>query len=802
MFSTILKRLPRIRLRSLSGRLVVVFALLFTAVQAAVLLLVDHMGQKFAQERNVAELELGERVFVSLMDQNRERLLQAAQIVSRDFAFREAVATADAPTIESVLRNHGARIGASVMMLASLDGNLVADSLHVRDPGRPFPRPALIQSAKEHGRASAMLQIDGMLYQVVVVPVLAPDPIAWVAMGFAIDQGFVQNLKALTGLEVSFVQRTAARGSTPTVTTHAQPAAAWLPSAGAAHRSVTRHGDFDTIISPLPQSGSDPVEVLLQRPLAEGLAAFHRLQSLLAMVTAAGIAACILGSIVLARKITQPLATLSRLANRAREGDYSSRVRLQRDDEIGRLSDSFDYMLEAIQTRQAEILRLAYHDTVTGLPNRTLFNERLREAVAGYRSSGRPAAVLLMDLDRFKSINDTLGHHAGDQVLQAVADKLRECVREPDLVARLGGDEFAILLEADMTRTWALGRMVQGIFEQPVRLDGRPIDVGLSIGVAHCPTHGEEPWLLLRCADIAMYAAKRDHSGIAVYDARLDQHRTEHLSLLSDLRRAIAEDELCLYYQPKLDLRRGQIIGVEALVRWQHPQRGLIGPMEFLPFAEQTGMITHITRWVMEQAIRQCGAWRNHGLLLHVSLNVSSHDLMDREFPALLTAAARRHAVPANCIVVEVTESALMEDPRRAEQSILDLKKQGFRLSIDDYGTGYSSLAYLQNLHCDELKVDRSFVMHVAERERDAAIVRSTVDLGHSLGMSVVAEGVENPQVLGTLRTLECDIVQGYGISRPLEARAIGEWLAGCPWSTTVIRAGALLRAPERLRAV
>jgi diguanylate cyclase (GGDEF)-like protein len=725
--------------------------------------------------------------------------------VSRDFAFREAVATADAPTIDSVLRNHGARIGAAVMMLASPDGHLVADSLHARDPARPFPHPALIQMAKEQGRASAILRIDGALYQVVMVSVLAPDPIAWVAMGFAIDQPFLRNLQALTGMQVTFLERAADGTANVAATTHEEaPSAGWLPDARATamQRAVTRHGGFDTIVSPIAQPGSDHLEILLQRSVADGLAGFLRLQSLLAMLTAAGIAACILGSVLLARKITQPIAILSRLADRAREGDYSSRLRLQREDEIGRLSDSFDYMLEAIETRQAEILRLAYHDTVTGLPNRTLFNERLREAVTEHRRGGRPAAVLLMDLDRFKSINDTLGHHAGDQVLQAVAAKLRDCVRAPDLVVRLGGDEFAILLQADMTRTWALGRMVQAIFEQPVTLDGRPIDVGLSIGVAHCPTHGEDPWLLLRCADIAMYAAKRDHSGIAVYDPRLDQHRTEHLSLLSDLRRAVAEDELCLYYQPKLELRRGQIIGVEALVRWQHPQRGLIGPMEFLPFAEQTGMITHITRWVLENAIQQCRAWRHHGLLLHVSLNVSSHDLMDRDFPELLTDAARRHAVPPNCIVVEVTESALMQDPKRAEQSILELKKQGFRLSIDDYGTGYSSLAYLQNLHCDELKIDRSFVMHVAERERDAAIVRSTVDLGHSLGMSVVAEGVESGDVLNTLRTLQCDTVQGYGISRPMEARVLGEWLASCPYSTTMIRAGALMRAPERLRAV
>jgi EAL domain-containing protein (putative c-di-GMP-specific phosphodiesterase class I) len=298
-----------------------------------------------------------------------------------------------------------------------------------------------------------------------------------------------------------------------------------------------------------------------------------------------------------------------------------------------------------------------------------------------------------------------------------------------------------------------------------------------------------------------MYAAKRDKSGIAVYEDRYDQYKAEHLSLLSDLRRAIAEGELCLHYQPKLDVRRGQIVGVEALVRWQHPERGMIAPGEFLPFAEQTGMIRQVTRWVVENAIGQCGAWRNAGLTLHVSLNVSSRDLMERDLPDLLASTARRHAVPTQSIVVEVTESALMEDPQRAQQTLLELKQHGFRISIDDYGTGYSSLAYIQRLHCDELKVDRSFIMHVTERERDAAIVRSTVGLGHSLGLSVVAEGVESDEAMRKLHDLGCDVVQGYGVSRPIPAAAVADWLATCPWSNTTIRTG-IHRSVERLRAV
>jgi EAL domain-containing protein (putative c-di-GMP-specific phosphodiesterase class I) len=279
-----------------------------------------------------------------------------------------------------------------------------------------------------------------------------------------------------------------------------------------------------------------------------------------------------------------------------------------------------------------------------------------------------------------------------------------------------------------------------------------------------------------------MYTAKHEKSGFAFYDARFDLHRAEHLSLLGDLRRAIAGNELRLHYQPKVDLRLGQLIGVEALVRWQHAQRGVVPPGEFVPFAEQTGAIRQVTRWVMEEALRQCGTWYASGLALSVSVNVSTRDLLDRELPQFVDEAIRRHRVPAQLLTVEVTESALVEDPQRAQQTIARLKQHGVRLSIDDYGTGYSSLANIQHLQFDELKVDRRFVTHMVSQEKDAAIVRSTVELGHNLGLVVVAEGVEDAEVIDLLREFGCDLVQGYGVSRPLPWEQLEAWMASCKW--------------------
>jgi diguanylate cyclase (GGDEF)-like protein len=774
------------KLSSLRSRLVVVFVLLFTVVQTSVLVLVERVSTRIAHERNAQELQVGTRVFLRLMDQNRQRLLQGAEVVSSDFAFRKAVATGDSPTIASVLNNHGARVNADIMMLVSPDGRVVADSLRATEGGRQFSHLQLIRVAQREGKASAIMQFDGRPYQVVVVPVLAPDPIAWVAMGFLIDQAFLADLRALTALHVSFFASQPDDQWKLLASTHPPGTGAGapvrLPVTADTAAGVFQLEGFDTALASIEQEGGDAVRVALQRSITEGLEPLEELKSLLVLLTLASIVASIVGSVVLARRITQPLLALAAFARRVRDGDYSGRVAVRGGEEIGTLAASFEHMLEGIAAREAEILRLAYEDGLSGLANRSLFNVRLGEAVASHRRTGAALAVLVMDLDRFKYINDTLGHEAGDLVLREVANRLRGVVRDSDIVARLGGDEFAVLASADTERAQVLARRIQAALDQPIDIDGQAVDVGCSIGIARCPAHGDDPSLLLRCADVAMYTAKHEKSGFAFYDARFDLHRAEHLSLLGDLRRAIAGNELRLHYQPKVDLRLGQLIGVEALVRWQHAQRGVVPPGEFVPFAEQTGAIRQVTRWVMEEALRQCGTWYASGLALSVSVNVSTRDLLDRELPQFVDEAIRRHRVPAQLLTVEVTESALVEDPQRAQQTIARLKQHGVRLSIDDYGTGYSSLANIQHLQFDELKVDRRFVTHMVSQEKDAAIVRSTVELGHNLGLVVVAEGVEDGEVIDLLREFGCDLVQGYGVSRPLPWEQLEAWMASCKW--------------------
>jgi predicted signal transduction protein with EAL and GGDEF domain len=359
----------------------------------------------------------------------------------------------------------------------------------------------------------------------------------------------------------------------------------------------------------------------------------------------------------------------------------------------------------------------------------------------------------------------------------------------------LGGDEFGVLVTANESAAepesvLALTERIIATLEQPILYEEQPIDVSASIGIAMFPDHASDTETLLRNADIAMYVAKADRSGFAIYDPHFDTTQQEHLSLLSELRRAIDQDQLQLYYQPKVTLASSSVTAAEALIRWNHPTRGLVPPAMFIPFAELTGYIKVLSRWVLEAAVRQCAAWRRDGFDIHVSVNVSARDLMSRELPEFVAELLARHEVPASSLGLEITESALMQDPALAQKVLQRLAEIGLQLSIDDYGTGYSSLSYIMRLPVNELKIDRSLVSHMAENSDQATIVRSTIELGHNLGLSVVAEGVETAEGYALLRSLGCDSVQGYFISPPLPADAFCGWIEG-----SVIRS----RVPESL---
>jgi diguanylate cyclase (GGDEF)-like protein len=564
------------------------------------------------------------------------------------------------------------------------------------------------------------------------------------------------------------------------------------------------YGDEAVTRVMVPARGGGRVVVVLQEPLSSALEPFRRLQLRLTFITLAGVLVSILASVAMARRIARPVRELASVARRIAAGDYSTTPPPSGVVEISDLGAAFRTMQDGIASRESRIMNLAYRDALTQLPNRIMCDELLDRAIASAERNHTRVAVLLMDLDHFKYVNDTLGHATGDLILRAVTSRLEGVLKRPtDSVARLGGDEFAIVLPgADAVAGRRVAKAILQSLETPMIPDGHNLDVRGSIGIAVYPEHGLERSILLRHADVAMYAAKRNKLGYALWNDDYDLYSRDRLVLMNDLRRAVDHDELMLVYQPKVSLNRVGELDAEALVRWQHPERGLVPPSEFIPFAEQTGYIWAITQWVLVHAIAQCAQWRRDGLPMNISINISAHDLMDAELPDRFVALLEHHGCAAEWITLEITESAILDDPGHGIKSLERLSTLGCKLAIDDYGTGYSSLAYLRRLPVRELKLDKSFVMGMTGDTSDALIVRSTIDLAHKLGLSVTAEGVEDEATLEGLSALGCDVVQGFLLSHPLEPSELAEWMRGSAWTRAVREAKRGRRVGRRRVAV
>ncbi|MGH2868876.1 MAG: putative bifunctional diguanylate cyclase/phosphodiesterase [Solirubrobacteraceae bacterium] len=421
----------------------------------------------------------------------------------------------------------------------------------------------------------------------------------------------------------------------------------------------------------------------------------------------------------------------------------------------------------------------AFHDALTGLPNRVMFVDKLEEALIVARRERQTLAVMLMDLDRFKEINDTFGHQCGDQMLSEVGQHLCKALRSRDTVARLGGDEFAVLapIIAGELGAVALAERAAHEVRRTHTVAGVEVDVDASIGIALFPLHGDNVDELLRCADVAMYASKA--RGVpTVYAVEHDHHSADRLALGAQLRRAIEQGEIVVHYQPKADFATGEITGVEALVRWEHHERGLLGPDLFIPLAEQTGLIRALTTHVLNSALEQCKHWRDRGRMLSVAVNITGRDLLDQRFAEEVKDLLLKWNVPPESLELEITENTVLTDPTRASSILGTLGELGVRLAIDDFGSGNSSLGYLKRLPINVLKIDKSFVLQMHKNDDDAAIVRSTIDLGHNLGLKVVAEGVSSVSAWNRLRLLGCDVAQGYYLGKPVSGAAISRLLA------------------------
>lgn len=774
------------RPRSLRFRLVVFLVTLIGVVQICEFVAMTRASYAAARAKIEEQFGTGEQVFAQMLAQKATQQARAAGILAAGFAFREAVSVGNPATVESALVNYGDRIGARALLYVNLQGQVVADTLRPSAPSHPFQLPALIHEASLRGQAVAVDALDGRALQLIAVPVRAPLTIGWIIVCFPIDDAFAGELRKLTGLEVSFAVKRGTHWSLVASTLPARDSKALPDRLEHGGRSLETKmlqmpgGQELTRLLPLGGSGSDRIVAVLSQPIAPALASFRALRATLVGLGFFSLVISVLGSVLIALGFTRPLEVLLAAVKRYRQGDYSPLTEVERNDEIGLLARGLDHMRLGIAQREQRILKLAYEDPLTRLPNRARFSEALETGLIRARRSAGRLAIFIMDLDRFKYVNDTLGHGVGDHVLREVAGQLKSYSASATCIARLGGDEFAMLMEdSSIDEVMRLAQRVVAGLERPILYEEQPLDVGASIGIAVYPTHGTDSQTLVRNADIAMYVAKRTRSGFSLYDPSYDTSQQEHLSLLSELRRAVERNELRLYYQPKVTLSSSQVTAAEALIRWEHPVRGLIPPGLFIPFAEHTGYIKALTQWVLHEAVRQCAAWRKEGRQLQISVNISARDLTSRDLPERIAALLAEYAVPPEMLCLEVTESGFMEDPQHAQRVLEGLSKQGIQLSIDDYGTGYSSLSYIMRLPVKELKIDQAFVSRMSESQNLATIVHSTIDLGHSLGLHVVAEGVEDSRGFELLRELGCDIAQGYYLSPPLAPREFVAWLDG-----------------------
>nr|WP_246463327.1 EAL domain-containing protein [Nitrospirillum iridis] len=738
-------------------------------------------------------------------------LAEDAKVMSLDYALRQSIAVHDSGTAISALRNFGRRVGATRMLLIDLDGTIAADTAHPRDLtglGR-FTFPDLLPLAGETGRAAASGVVDGTPYRMVVVPVLLPDPIAWICIMVRVDDRFAEELRALSPLrkDIALAGQTAPDAPWSVVASAGDPmdplAGISAPGqmAAAEPQLLTKHGaEYLVLTTPLPTApGSLPMIAVLQYPLDEALAPYRKIMLYMGALMTGGLLAALIGIGVIARGVTRPVTALAAVARRIADGDYTPLPPVRTKDEIGQLTTALDDMAQAIADREEHIRHQSLHDAVTGLPNRLYLEEQVDQAI----DQGHGVALLLVGLDRLREVANTLGHDLADRVARDAGDRLARALAGNGagdaVIARVSEHGFAILLvDRDKAAALALAPALVAAFDAPYTEapDGQAdvtVDLAAGVGIAVYPDpapgapRADSAGILLRHADVAMLAARSAEPYVRVYDHAADPHRPERLSLMGDLKEAIEQDALNLAYQPKLDPRTGQVVGAEALVRWSHPRRGFVPPDTFIPLAEETGAIRHLTRWGLGRALRQSAAWTAAGHDLRMSVNLSVRDLGDDSLPGRINALLEEVGLTADRLILEITESAIMGEPEAAIAMLRRLADGGVDLSIDDFGVGQSSFAYLRRLPVREIKIDRSFIQALVETPQDQAIVRSIIKLGHDLGYKVTAEGVEDGAALALLAEMGCDLAQGYYIARPLMPGAFTDFLAShaageIPW--------------------
>jgi diguanylate cyclase (GGDEF)-like protein len=708
------------------------------------------------------------------------------------------LATRDAGTIDSALSNQAERVHADRALAIGIDFTILADT-NQHAATLPPTFFELLKQADHGGSVATNLVLDGVPYLLVISTVRAPNRIGWVGMGFALDDDIAATIKQLTRLDVAFFsggadgRKNQARyvSGTLSASQSEELAASFGAHFSEQPHEVTLHDErFMHIDVPLTRSGV-PLFAVLQLPMQQVLEPYYRLSLQMWWVALFALLVAIVTAVFVARRFTQSVRELAGASVRLTGGDYSARVNVSSHDEMGDLAQAFNQMQDAVVEREQRLVHQGEHDALTGLPNRTAarrallaaINEAAADNVEGVDHKANHVAVIALDVNHFKSINDAFGHGIGDRVLCHAAERMQTAIKHTDTVARLGNDEFLLVLRGvDKDLAQIIAQRLLRDLAKPLHLGELHFVIDAHVGLSVFPEDGESTETLMRRADIAMTHCKQDSTNplatrIAGYQSGWEEARIRRLSLVHELRDAITNGGLHLRFQPKLNFSDPQFIGAEALVRWVHPTLGFIGPDEFIPLAESSGHIVALTRWVINAAVKQMAAWESIGMIVKVSVNISALDLLDDELPAFIESILCLHGIQIRSLCLELTESSVMHEVQRSLASMQRLRDLGLRLSIDDFGTGQSSLALLKKLPIDELKIDKSFVLKLDQNDDDRVIVRSTIDLGHNMGLEVVAEGVETEASRVILHDLGCDMVQGFLLAKPLPIDEFTQWV-------------------------
>ena len=720
------------------------------------------------------EMTTSATVFNRIWAMRSQQLQQGAELLSRDFGFREAVATKDAATIRSALANLGARLGADRAYIVGLDGSATAAD------GRPIDPEAgrVLASLDQDADASGVFTVAGQPYQAISAPILSPTLTGWVVFANRLDRAEMVSLERLSAipLTASVVYRAGphdwrlAGGDRAAVERGrlSQFVETDLADHGVKARSLaTADGAAIALVTPLKTlSTGTPTALLLRYPMALALAPYRLLLEATGAVGLVGFLIMAMGSWALARSVTRPISALDEAARRLERGEGAA-VEVTTADEIGRLASSFNAMASGIRAREQEITHLAMHDQETDLPNRRALEEMI-PAMAGC-GEGR-LVVAALGIDRFAEVRGAIGYGLAAAVIAEIGSRLASlCPGQP--LARLSTDVLGLaFLAEDVPAAHRRAAALLTQLEAPLSLGANTIDVSLTLGLALDGEHDDLVGSVVERASIALDQARHGRTKAAVFDPGLYGDPSSNLSLMSEMMSGLADGQMILHHQPKLDLRQERATGVEVLVRWRHPVRGLIPPDRFIPMAEETGHIRALTEWVLARALEEQALLRHQGHEVAMSVNLSGRLLGDPEFAEAALDLARG-APGALCF--EITETAVIENPATALQTIERFRSADIGISIDDYGSGLSSLAYLKQIRADELKIDKAFVLKMDESQRDALLVRSTIDLAHSLGMKVTAEGVETPTALSLLAGMGCDIAQGFLIARPMPLKEL-----------------------------